>query len=120
VLSPRPDDARSNLGAGAMKVLRLDDGFVGLQNGIALDRATRRSRSALSVRISTDGLTWRWAHDEPIVAPDAAVPWRRRLVYAVDCRRAPASGQWSLYFNGRDEAAMFAGHEAIGFVVGSP
>jgi hypothetical protein len=35
VLSPDPDDSRCNLGAGAMKVLRLADGFAGLQNGIA-------------------------------------------------------------------------------------
>ena len=52
VLSPRSDDPRCNLGAGAIKVLRLDDGFVGLQNGIALD-ASGASRSAISVCTST-------------------------------------------------------------------
>jgi hypothetical protein len=119
VLSPRADDARCNLGAGALKVLRLADGFVGLQNGITLDRDTGRSRSAISVRTSSDGVAWRYAHDQPIVAPDAAVAWRRRYVYACDCRMEPGTGRWYLYFNGRDHAAMAAGREAIGFVVGS-
>ena len=116
VLSPDPNDARCNLGAGAMKVLRLADGFVGLQNGIAYDRSSGLSRSAISVRTSADGLEWRYAHAEPIVAPTAG--WRRRFVYACDVRGDPASGRWFLYFNGRDHAPWWKGGEAIGFVVG--
>lgn len=117
IVSPHPEDPRCNLGAGAIKVLRLADGWVGLHNGIALDHATGRSRSAISVRRSDDGVTWRYAHDAPIVAPD--VGWRRSFVYACDVRRDP-SGRWLLYFNGRDHAAMRKGREAIGFVVGEP
>jgi hypothetical protein len=100
-------------------VLRLDNGFVGLHNGIAFDALTRCSRSALSVRTSGDGLAWRYAHDEPVVAPNADVAWRRRYVYACDVRMDPASARWYLYFNGRDHAALRAGREAIGFVVGT-
>lgn len=114
ILSPASNDPRGNLGAGALRVLRLDDGFVGLQNGIALDPVTRASRSAISVRCSADGREWRYAHDEPIVAPSSG--WRARFVYACDVRRAP-TGRWYLYFNGRDRAPMLAGREAIGFVV---
>jgi hypothetical protein len=114
VLSPRGDDPRCNLGAGAIKVLRLDDGFVGLQNGIALD-ATGASRSAISVLTSIDGLAWRYAHAQPIVAPTAG--WRARFVYACDVRCDPVRGGWYLYFNGRDRAPMLEGREAIGFVV---
>jgi hypothetical protein len=115
VLSPDARDPRCNLGAGAMRVLRMADGFVGLQNGIAWDPATGRSRSAISVRTSTDGVAWNYAHREPIVAPDGG--WRRRFVYACDVRRDAARGRWLLYFNGRDRAPMRSGREAIGFVV---
>ncbi len=114
VLSPSPTDPRANLGAGAMRVLRLADGFVGLQNGIAWDAATGASRSAISVRRSTDGRHWTYAHEGPIVAPTTG--WRARFVYACDVRRDPR-GRWYLYFNGRDRASMLAGREAIGFVV---
>jgi hypothetical protein len=113
VLSPHAGDPRANLGAGAIKVLRLDDGFVGLHNGIAFDG--RQSRSAISVRTSRDGLDWRYAHAAPIVAPTAG--WRGRFVYACDARHDPDRGRWYLYFNGRDAAALRAGREAIGFVV---
>jgi hypothetical protein len=115
IVSPEETDARCNLGAGAMKVLRLADGFVGLHNGIAYDRERGRSRSAISVRTSADGLAWRYAHDDPIVAPTTG--WRRSFVYACDVRR-DAAGRWLLYFNGRDHAPMRKGREAIGFVVG--
>lgn len=113
VLSPATNDPRANLGAGALRVLRLDDGFVGLQNGIAWDAATRRSTSAISVRTSPDGVAWSYAHSAPIVAPTAG--WRAAFVYACDARRDPR-GHWYLYFNGRDRAPMLAGREAIGFV----
>jgi hypothetical protein len=118
LLSPDPDDARCNLGAGAMKVLRCTDGWIGLHNGIAFDRATGRSRSSISVRRSADGLAWRYAHDRPIVEPDTG--WRRRFVYACDARQDPTTGRWLLFFNGRDHAPMRKGREAIGFVVGEP
>lgn len=96
-------------------MLRLDDGFVGLQNGITLDPATTQSRSAISVLTSTDGVVWRYAHATPIVAPTSG--WRARFVYACDVRHDPQARRWFLYFNGRDRAPMLAGREAIGFVV---
>jgi hypothetical protein len=114
IVSPRDDDPRANLGAGALRVLRLADGFAGFQNGIAVDRTTGRSSSALSLLMSADGRSWRYAHDAPIVAPTTG--WRARYVYACDVRR-DRLGRWYLYFNGRDAAAKLKGREAIGFVV---
>jgi hypothetical protein len=118
ILGPDPADPRCNLGAGAMKVLRAADGWVGFQNGIAWDAERRRSSSAISVRISADGVVWRYAHPDPIVAPTAG--WRARFVYACDVRHDAASGRWLLYFNARDRAPIRQGREAIGFVVGEP
>jgi hypothetical protein len=117
MLSPRADDPRCNLGAGAMKVFRLQDGFVGLQNGITLD-PTGASRSAISVLTSADGVAWRYAHPQAIVAPTHG--WRGRFVYACDVRYDPGRDRWYLYFNARDRAPMMEGREAIGFVVSSP
>lgn len=116
LLSPDPRDPRCNLGAGAMKVLRLADGWVALHNAITFDVASGRSSSSISVLRSADGIAWRRAHDRPIVAPTDG--WRHRFVYACDVRRESVSGRWLLYFNGRDHAAMRRGREAIGFVVG--
>jgi hypothetical protein len=116
ILSPRPDDPRCNLGAGSIKVLRLRDGFAGLQNGIYRDAVTRRSGSAISVLESADGIAWKYAHPGPIIAP--ASGWRRSFVYACDARPRP-DGSWLLYFNARAGWHWSRGREAIGRAVGS-
>jgi hypothetical protein len=115
ILSPSADDPRCNLGAGSIKVIRLADGFVGLQNGIYRDAATGRSGSAISVLKSADGIEWEYAHREPILAPTDG--WRRSFVYACDARPRP-DGTWLLYFNARDDWHWTRGREAIGRAVG--
>jgi hypothetical protein len=115
LLSPRPDDARCNLAAGSIKVVRCADGFVALQNGIYRDPTTGRSGSAISVLRSADGIEWAYAHPAPILAP--APGWRRSFVYACDARPRP-DGTWLLYFNARDGWHWTRGREAIGRAIG--
>ena len=57
ILSPSRDDPYRNLGAGAIKVFRDGDGFVGLQNGIYRD-ATGATGSAILLLASADGFAW--------------------------------------------------------------
>jgi hypothetical protein len=116
LLSPRADDPLCNLGAGAIKVLRRSDGFVGLHNGIYRD-GDGRSRSAISVLRSPDGMAWKRAHAQPILSPDRG--WRRAFVYACDARPR-ADGSWVLYCNGRDDWHWTRGREAIGRALGAP
>ena len=115
ILSPRPDDPRCNLGAGSIKVIRLADGFVGLQNGIYRDRATGHTGSAISVLKSADGIAWEYGHSAPILAPTDG--WRRSFIYACDARPRP-DGTWVLYFNARDGWHWTRGREAIGRAIG--
>ena len=109
ILSPRDDDPAANLGAGSMKVLAVDDGFVGFQNGISWDSAARRSGSAVRLLGSTDGLAFR-PLGEPFLRP--APGWMRSHVYAVDVRRV--GGELVLYFNARNAWHWLVGREAIG------
>lgn len=115
ILSPRADDPRCNLGAGSIKVIRLGDGFAGLQNGIYRDPGSGASGSAISVLTSADGIEWTYAHTAPILAPAAG--WRRSFIYACDARPRP-DGTWVLYFNARDGWHWTSGREAIGRAVG--
>jgi hypothetical protein len=105
------------LGAGSMKVLRMDDGYVGLQNKIYRDREGR-SRSAIFVLASADGIAWRSARAAPLLAPAAG--WTSSHVYACDCRLREAEGLWYLYFNARDGWSIRKGVERIGRIVGRP
>jgi hypothetical protein len=109
LLRPDAADALANLGAGAMKVLALDDGLVALQNGIYLDERGH-SRSAVRALASHDGLSFTALADRPLIAPDRG--WKRSHVYALDARQV--GGRFRVYFNARSGWHWAIGREAIG------
>ena len=113
-LDPADDAQPGVLGAGAIKVIPLEDGYIGLQNKIYRDPAGR-SRSALFLLRSDDGMAWFPARKEPLLAPSTG--WRASHIYACDCRRAP-DGTWLLYYNARDGWYKSSGRERIGWMVG--
>lgn len=112
---PSDGKATKNLGAGSIKVIRMDDGWIGLQNRIYRD-AGGHSRSAIFVLRSEDGLSWHSARETPLIAPEAG--WTESHVYACDCRFRKADGLWYLYFNARDGWTIAEGKERIGRIVG--
>ena len=108
ILSPAANDPYANLGAGAIKVRRAVDGFLGLQNGIYLD-GDGASRSAVRLLTSSDGLHFT-VHGPPFLSPGSG--WKRSHVYAVDLH--PVGPRLYLYFNARDNWHWTRGREAIG------
>lgn len=117
VIDPARDTLPGVLGAGALKVLPLSDGYVGLQNKIYRD-PSGRSRSALFILRSEDGVSWEPARTEPLIAPGTG--WTASHVYACDCRFRESDGRWYLYFNARDGWRISEGRERIGRIVGTP
>ena len=117
IIDPKDDDLPGALGAGSIKVLKLDDGWIGLQNKIYSD-LSGHSRSAIFLLRSKDGISWQPANREPLLAPDFG--WKKSHVYACDCRYREADNRWYLYFNARDDWKITAGKERIGRLVGSP
>jgi hypothetical protein len=115
IVDPANDAVPGALGAGSIKVIRMDDGYIGLQNKIYSDR-DGRSRSAIFLLSSVDGVDWSTARAEPLLAPAAG--WTSSHVYACDCRLREAEGHWYLYFNARDGWGIREGAERIGRVVG--
>lgn len=97
-----------------MKVLRVDDGFVALQNKITRD-PTGTSRSALFLLRSKDGAKWESARSAPFLEPDSG--WRKSHVYACDARFREADSRWYLYYNARDGGYKAQGRERIGRLV---
>lgn len=110
ILGPDPADRWGNLGAGAVEVLAVRDGWVAFQNPIGWDPATRTSSSAIRVLTSPDGIGWR-VDREPILVP-AGVGWAASHVYALDVRDTQVGVR--LYANGRSAAHWTRGRERIG------
>ncbi|MFZ0888050.1 MAG: hypothetical protein WA005_06335 [Candidatus Binataceae bacterium] len=113
ILSPSRDDPYRNLGAGAIKVFRDGDGFVGLQNGIYRD-AAGASRSAILLLKSADGFAWTQARPEPILRPEGS-GWKRAFVYQLDIARS--GRELRIYYNAR--SGWFLGAERIGVAIAS-
>jgi hypothetical protein len=117
LISPSPRNPWCNLGAGAFKVVRLDDGFVGFENGIYWNDATAHSGSAILVLTSKDGFKWKEAAAEPLVRPEGG-GWKKSHVYALDAR-AIDERTWHLYYNARNDWHWSRGRERIGLLIGS-
>lgn len=96
----RPDHTKwyRNFGSGAIKVFRYGKLFLGMVNGVYLDKELH-SRSAIGVMLSKDGIAWTDAPYNPIVAPSDGPP-RKTLVYQLDLRHYQG-GLW-LYYNARE------------------
>lgn len=104
-----PGDGPANLAAGALKVMRAADGWVGFQNAITYDG--QHSASAIWVLGSNDGLNWSVLADQPALAPGGP-KWRSTHVYALDVRDTAVGPR--MYFNARNGYHWTRGRERIG------
>lgn len=113
--APAAAPARGLFGEGSIKVLPMEDGFIGLQNKIYRD-PMGKSRSAIFILRSGDGIRWEAACEKPLVSPGSG--WMSSHVYACDCRLDESQGVAYLYFNARDGWRISQGKERIGRLVG--
>ena len=109
-----PGDGPASLCAGALKVVRVADGWVGFQNAITWDG--QHSGSEIWVLGSDDGLGWQVLGEGPALAPRPG-GWMSTHVYALDVRDTPAGPR--MYFNARDAYHWTRGRERIGLATPS-
>ncbi len=112
IISPDKTDPYLNLCSGCLKVYRMADGYLGIQNGIY--EKDGRSHSAIMMLTSSDGLHFEF--NKVLVEPGmyADAQWMKQFVYASHLVRY--GNEMRLYFNGRDTSDMIKGRECIGFV----
>jgi predicted GH43/DUF377 family glycosyl hydrolase len=96
-----------NFGAGAMKVLKINDIWIGFNNGIYKDQYGR-SRSSILLLYSHNGIEWLDLFRHPIIFPTEG--WKNSFVYQLDVRKI-GQNYW-LYYNARHGWAV--GWESIG------
>lgn len=108
LLGPDAKHRHRNFGAGSIKVI--EDGAGGwwvFNNGIYKDDEGR-SRSAIMLLRSGDGLVFEQVLEDPIIAPEPG--WKRAFVYAFD--PVLHGSELRLYYNARD--GWLRGRERIG------
>lgn len=97
ILKPNPEVPYRNLGAGALKVYRWREQYLGFNNGIYRD-GSGRSRSAICLLASLDGIRWVDAPFNPIIPPTKG--WKNALVYQLDVV-LNYEGKTIIYYNAR-------------------
>lgn len=111
LISPDKNNPYLNLCSGCLKVYKLSDGYIGIQNGIY--EKDGKSHSAIFLMTSADGLDFRF---EKILVEPCVVngsDWMKQFVYA--SHLVKCGDKLRLYFNARNAAHPTKGRECIGF-----
>lgn len=115
IIYPNKEDPYLNLCSGCLKVYKIKDGYIGIQNGIYEKDA--KSHSAIILLSSKDGITFKF--EKVLLEPSANdnTKWMKQYVYA--SHLVKEGNILRLYFNARDISNPVKGRECIGFVEAS-
>ena len=110
IISPDENIQYLNLCSGCLKVYKLADCYIGLQNGIFEEGG--KSHSAIMLLKSDDGISFEFV--KPFLLPQKCGdnPWMAQYVYA--CCLTFCDNKLKLYFNARNVSDNLKGRECIG------
>ena len=110
IISPDENSKYLNLCSGCLKVYKLKDCYIGLQNGIFNN--DNKSHSAIMLLKSDDGINFQFV--KPFLIPQkcAESNWMAQYVYA--CCLTKYENKFRLYFNARNVSNNLLGRESIG------
>ncbi len=110
IISPDKSIPWLNLCSGCLKVYKLKDCYIGLQNGIFEENG--KSHSAIMLLKSDDGVKFELVR--PFLTPQKCGDnnWMAQYVYA--CCLTYYEGRLRLYFNARNVSNNLTGRESIG------
>ena len=110
IISPDKNKEYLNLCSGCLKVYKLSDCYIGLQNG--LFQKDGKSHSAIMLLRSDDGESFEFV--KPFLVPQKCGKnnWMAQYVYA--CCLTYYEGKLRLYFNARNISDNLRGRESIG------
>lgn len=111
VISPDKNIKWLNLCSGCLKVYKLKDCYIGLQNGIYEENG--KSHSAIVLLSSEDGESFKY--EKHFLSPQVCgkSKWMAQYVYA--CCLTYYDGKLRVYFNARNVSDNIRGRECIGF-----
>lgn len=111
IISPDRDSKYLNLCSGCLKVYKVKDGYIGIQNGLYEENG--KSRSAILLLESDNGIDFTFV--KPLIEPSFSDDrkWMKQFVYA--SHLVEHNGKFRIYFNARDTANPIKGRECIGF-----
>lgn len=110
IISPDKNKKHLNLCSGCLKVYKLKDCYIGLQNGIFEENG--KSHSAIMLLKSDDGVNFDFVRHFLVPQKCGKSNWMAQYVYA--CCLTYYEGKLRLYFNARNVSNNLTGRESIG------
>lgn len=110
IISPDKNNPFLNLCSGCLKVYRLKDCYIGLQNGIF--EKDGKSQSAIMLLKSDNGENFEFVRHFLVPQKCGESNWMAQYVYA--CCLTYYNGKLRLYFNARNVSDNLRGRECIG------
>ncbi len=110
IISPDKDIEYLNLCSGCLKVYKLKDCYIGLQNGLFEKNGI--SHSAIMLLKSDDGVNFEFVKPFLVPQKQGNSNWMAQYVYA--CCLTYYNGKLRLYFNARNVSNNLTGRESIG------
>lgn len=110
IISPDPASKYLNLCSGCLKVYKLKDCYIGLQNG--LFKEGEKSHSAIMLLKSDDGVNFDFVKSFLVPQKCGDNNWMAQYVYA--CCLTKHNNKLRLYFNARNVSKNLFGRESIG------
>lgn len=111
IIAPDPNSEYFNLCSGCLKVYKLSDCYIGLQNGIFQKEG--KSHSAILLLRSDDGDNFEFGKALLSNQMQGDNDWMAQYVYA--SHLVFFEGELRLYFNARNTSNALKGREGIGF-----
>ena len=110
IISPDKNIPYLNLCSGCLKVYKLKDCYIGLQNGLFEENG--KSHSAIMLLKSDDGVNFEFVKPFLVPQKQGNSNWMAQYVYA--CCLTYYNGKLRLYFNARNVSNNLTGRESIG------
>ena len=110
IISPDKNIPYLNLCSGCLKVYKLKDCYIGLQNGLFEENG--KSHSAIMLLKSDDGVNFEFVKPFLVPQKQGNSNWMAQYVYA--CCLTYHNGKLRLYFNARNVSNNLTGRVSIG------
>ncbi|MFA5448609.1 MAG: hypothetical protein WC233_10085 [Sphaerochaeta sp.] len=117
LLSADADDRWRSMAVGSIRVIAIEDGFVGLQCAYGWDAEKGKSVSHLIQLESVDGIEWKTVARRPLLSSPAQ-GWASSYIVSCDVNYKASEACWYCYYSANRRINRILAPESIGLLLG--
>ena len=119
IIESEGDSEYSNMAAGSVKIVKVSDKFYAFQCGVYWDNAKRKTRSAIRILESDNGIDFSECNAKPVLTTSDE-GWTSSYIGTCDAHYKKDEDCWYCYYSGRGGKSRKFEKESIGLMIGQP